>query len=110
MSFLKNKEISGVFFLSGDRHHSEALEAKREGTYPLRELTVSPLTAGTSAHEAEEKNSHRMKGSWVRLKRSFGLLRFRGQGKDRSVTFELRGVDGALLWTKSVGLEELGVE
>lgn len=110
MRFLQRKKIPGVFFLSGDRHHSEALEAPRAGTYPLRELTVSPLTAGTSAHEAEKDNPLRIQGSWVRSRRSFGLLHFRGQGKNRSVTFELRGVDGVPLWSKRLELRDLGVE
>jgi alkaline phosphatase D len=35
--------VQGVLFLSGDRHFSELTRLDREGTYPLYDLTVSPL-------------------------------------------------------------------
>ena len=47
MDFLYANKINGVLFLSGDRHHTEVIKVNREGTYPLYDITVSPLTAGT---------------------------------------------------------------
>lgn len=34
-----------MFFLSGDIHYTHLTERERPGTYPLIELTCSPLTA-----------------------------------------------------------------
>ena len=47
MNFLKEYKINGVLFLTGDRHHSEIIKVERPGTYPLYDITVSPLTSGT---------------------------------------------------------------
>ncbi len=34
------------YLLSGDRHHSEVIKMERPGTYPLYDITVSPLDIG----------------------------------------------------------------
>ncbi|HET9431432.1 MAG TPA: alkaline phosphatase D family protein, partial [Chitinophagaceae bacterium] len=44
MQFLEEYKINGVLFLTGDRHHSEIIKVERPGTYPLYDITVSPLT------------------------------------------------------------------
>ena len=44
LDFLKEEDITGVMFLSGDRHFTELNFDYRKKTYPLYEFTCSPLT------------------------------------------------------------------
>lgn len=55
MDFLKEYKVNGVLFLTGDRHHSEIIKVDRPGTYPLYDITVSPLTSGTHSFGGPEK-------------------------------------------------------
>ncbi|MBY0426962.1 MAG: alkaline phosphatase family protein, partial [Cytophagales bacterium] len=43
---LQANNIKGVLFLTGDRHTTDLTKLNRYGTYPLYDLTVSPLTSG----------------------------------------------------------------
>lgn len=62
MNFLKEYRINGVVFLTGDRHHSEIIKVERPGTYPLFDITVSPLTSGTHVFGGPEKTT--LTGCW----------------------------------------------
>ena len=55
MDFLTEQKINGVLFLTGDRHHSEIIKVERPGTYPLYDITVSPLISGTHVFGAAKK-------------------------------------------------------
>lgn len=57
MDFIASNDIKGVVFLTGDHHHSEIIKMARPGTYPLYDITVSPLTSGTRAFAGPEKNN-----------------------------------------------------
>lgn len=45
LDWLAAARIDGVFFVSGDIHYTHLTERTRPGTYPLTELTCSPLTS-----------------------------------------------------------------
>ena len=51
---LAEANIPGVLFITGDRHHSILHKLDRTGTYPLYDLTISPLTSGPAQPTAEE--------------------------------------------------------
>ncbi len=57
MNFLTTNKVNGVLFMSGDRHHTEIIKVDRPGTYPLFDLTISPLTSGTYKFSGPEKNN-----------------------------------------------------
>jgi alkaline phosphatase D len=66
MEFLETYKITGVIFLTGDRHRSEIIKISRPGTYPLYDITVSPLTSRTYEPGGAEKNiPERVEGSLV---------------------------------------------
>ncbi|MCX6189287.1 MAG: alkaline phosphatase D family protein [Bacteroidetes bacterium] len=52
VQFITDNHISGVIFISGDRHHSELIKKERPaskkapGGYTLYDITSSPLTSG----------------------------------------------------------------
>lgn len=95
---LREEDIKGVVFLSGDVHYSELSRLERPGTYPLHDLTLSPLTAGPSANVAMN-NGLRVPGCLVQG-RNFGLLRFSGPADDRVLSIEIRDSHGKLLNAK----------
>ena len=44
IQFIKENHISGVLFISGDRHHAELIRLQEKDVYPLYDFTTSPLT------------------------------------------------------------------
>jgi alkaline phosphatase D len=102
------RDIRGVVFLSGDRHHSELLRLTPEGGYPLHDFTSSPLTSGANPAERELENDLRVEGTLVRTQ-NFGTLTFSGPRRDRSVELRTYGADGALLWSHTLNARDLRV-
>ena len=45
---ISEERITGVIFLSGDRHFSEVTKLPRYGSYDLHDFTISPLTSHLS--------------------------------------------------------------
>lgn len=106
MHFLKEYNINGVLFLTGDRHHSEIIKVEREGTYPLYDITCSPLTSGTHTFGAAEKNNpYRVLG--IDEKQNYTRFSFSGKRNDRKLTVEYLGVKGEILGSWSVSEKEL---
>jgi alkaline phosphatase D len=106
MNFLKEYNINGVLFLTGDRHHSEIIRVEREGTYPLFDITVSPLTSGTHSFGPREKNNpYRVLG--IDQKQNYGKFNLSGPRGDRKLSVEFFGVKGDKLAEWSVSEKEL---
>jgi alkaline phosphatase D len=106
---LKAREVEGVIFLSGDRHHAE-LNVLRDDPhfYPLYDFTSSPLTSGLAdSAEAERMNPRRVPNTFVTHARNFGVMRVSGPRQDRVMTLEARDTQGALLWSHTVRAREL---
>lgn len=103
---LRAERIPGVLFLSGDKHWTELSRMDREGTYPLYDLTVSPLTAGLSSGWQREQNAHRVEGTLV-TERNFGILDVTGPRADRLLTIRIHAADGSVKWTRQIAASEL---
>jgi alkaline phosphatase D len=93
-----------VVFLSGDRHLTELTRLEREGTYPLYDITISPLSAG--AYADGKANAASVPGTLV-TQRNFALLDFSGPRTDRSMKISVHDTAGALLWTRTITAREL---
>ncbi len=106
MSFLKEYKINGVIFLTGDRHHSEIIKVDRPGTYPLYDITVSPLTSGTHKFGgAEKSNPYRVLG--IDEKQNYAKFSFSGNRNDRKLIVNYFGVKGEKLGEWSISEKEL---
>ena len=106
MNFLKENKINGVLFVTGDRHHSEIIKVDRPGTYPLYDITVSPLTSGTHTFSGPEKNNpYRIFG--LDEKQNYGRFSFSGKRGERKMTVQYLGIKGELLGEWSVTEKEL---
>jgi alkaline phosphatase D len=108
LSFIKERKISGVFFLSGDRHFTELLRLQDSTFYPLYDFTCSPLTAGLSGPKDREANSpYRVPGTGVTDAQNFGLLRFTGKRTDRKAILECWDYTGKQRWTFEIKASDL---
>lgn len=106
MNFLSKNKINGVVFLTGDRHHSEIIKVERAGTYPLYDITASPLTSGTHKFGGVEKNNpFRILG--IDEKQNYSKISFSGAGKQRKMLVEFFGVKGDKLGDWSVSNADL---
>ena len=106
MNFIITYKINGVVFLTGDRHHSEIIKVERPGTYPLYDITVSPLTSGTHSFGGPEKNNpYRVLG--IDEKQNFGKISFSGKRGDRKMTVEYFGIKGDKLGEWGITEKEL---
>ena len=106
MNFIKDYKITGVVFLTGDRHHSEIIKVNRPGHYPLYDITVSALTSGGYPFSTAEKNNpYRVIG--FDQKQNYGKFSFNGTRGNRTMKVEYFGTKGERLGEWSVNEKEL---
>ncbi|TAE46187.1 MAG: alkaline phosphatase family protein, partial [Cytophagales bacterium] len=104
---LKTDNVPGVMFLTGDRHSTDLSMMKREGTYPLYDLTVSPLTAGAVGDRAkDEKNSYRVPNTYFG-ENNFAILEITGKRKERVLKIIVLNAEGKEVWTREIKASEL---
>jgi alkaline phosphatase D len=107
MGFLTAEKISGVIFLTGDRHHSEVIRYERNGNYPLYDVTSSPFTSGVSkVSGVETNNPYRVANTLVEAQ-NYSRVTITGNKDDRKLTVEFVGIKGEKLASWSVGEKEL---
>ena len=106
-TFLDREKINGVIFLTGDRHHSEVIRYERAGSYPLYDVTSSPLTAGVAKPFAQENpNPFRIAGTLVETQ-NYTRVSINGSAGARVAKFEFVDGKGQVLGAWSVNENEL---
>ncbi len=104
---ISNNKIKGVMFLTGDRHFAEMSMMPREGSYPIYDWTVSPLTAGIVSDKVlKEDNKYKVPGSAF-VQNNFGIISFSGNKENRQMKFSLFDINGNELWNKVILKKEL---
>ncbi len=104
---IENK-ISGVIFISGDRHHTNLQKLERNGTYPLYDLTISPLTssAGKPA-DIELKGNTIIKGTELYNSQAFGIMEVSGKRTDRVLKINVFDANGDKKWDYVINAKDL---
>lgn len=102
---ITDARIPGVLFLSGDRHHAELTKMERPGTYPLYDLTTSPLTAGVH-NPGNEANYLRVPGTLFNG-HNFALLKFSGPAKARLMNMQVLNNKGQVVWQQEIKASDL---
>lgn len=105
LSAIENEGISGVVFLTGDRHYTELTKVPRENTYPLYEFTVSPFTSGVKM-EGNYGNKFAVEGTHVQ-DRNYALFEVSGPANDRNLRCTIINKDGKEMWNFSINENEL---
>jgi len=111
IGLLAKEGITGVIFLSGDRHYAELSElpASESGlNYPLYDFTSSPLTSGTFTSATEQDKNPLSVPNTATYVHNFGMLEFSGAGNSRTVSFVLYDKSGKVLWRIKKTAEEVG--
>ena len=97
--------ITGVVFLTGDRHFSELSELTSDDGNTLYDLTVSPLTSST--YKPSGKNTLLVPGT-VAEERNYGTLEFSGPQGDRVMRIVVHDATGKMLWERSIPQPKAG--
>lgn len=105
LSLIRDEKISGVLFLTGDRHHSELTKLEREGDYPLYDFTISSFTAGISPGK-DELNTMRVPGK-ISDEHNFAIFNVSGKTKNRVLKCTVYDVKGKELWDYSIHENDL---
>ncbi|SDL80395.1 alkaline phosphatase D [Catalinimonas alkaloidigena] len=103
---LREVNVPGVIFLTGDRHHTEMSKLERPGTYPLYDLTTSSLTAGV-APPAKDENNYLRDPESLLVEHNFALLSVTGPRTDRMLTIRILDKEGKERWKKEIKASEL---
>ncbi len=112
IQFIIDQKISGVFFLSGDRHHTELLKNEKVTStlgYPLYDLTSSSITAGSSSvlKTAEAQNPQRVENT-LTVENNFCTIIISGPKRgERVLTITCFDAKGIVKWGKSLKESEL---
>jgi alkaline phosphatase D len=106
LRLISRENISGIIFLTGDRHHTELSKLERENLYPLYDLTVSPLTSAPNPQHIEEHNFLRVPKTFVG-ERNFARLNVTGPGNNRLLKIAVFDKSGTELWTRAIKANDL---
>jgi len=106
LAWLGETGIPGVVFLSGDVHYSALFRKQRDQSYPLYELSCSPLTAGARKRDFPDGNPLLVPGTHVR-EQNYCQLDFSGPGDARLLTMSVVDADGNLKWSREIASSEL---
>lgn len=107
LRFLVEHKVDGVFLLTGDRHFTELLKTERPGTYPLYELTCSPLLSGVPSNlDAERAKPQVVPGTFVD-RRNFCAIEFIGPRDARKLVVKSYSPDNKLNWSHELKLADL---
>ncbi len=101
---IADAKVPGVIFLDGDRHFTSMTKLERPGTYPLYDVTISPLTAGT--YNPKENNTLLIPGTQV-TDRNFAIMEVAGPRTDRVLTIRVMDAAGKERWTREIKASEL---
>ena len=102
---IQRLQINGVIFITGDVHHTELSKLDTYNAYPLYDLTVSPLTSGIGAKDAD-KNPLQVGGTLV-VEHNFAKMEVFGTSKDRTLRITIINALGEKKWTKEIKAADL---
>lgn len=104
LSKIEELKIPGVFFFSGDRHHTVLSKMERPNTYPLYDLTCSPLTSGP--YGMNEAN-YFADPATLYVGRNYAMAEITGPQKERTLKFTIYNAQGKEIWTRQIKSSEL---
>ena len=104
-SRIRDEDIHGVVFLTGDRHSSELSALELQSGQTLLDFTCSARTSSTYDH-SQEPNHNRLEGTSVSV-RNYGTLNLSGPRKERVMTFRTFDAEGQMLWERSFAAADL---
>lgn len=102
LAWLAAEKISGLVFLSGDRHNTQVFRLAQSGVPTVYEFSCSPLTSRLSKLDRRERANPRLVKELTVEKRNFGSLEFSGYGVERKLIARCFDSNAKLLWEKLI--------
>lgn len=106
IDLITRNNIPGVMFMSGDVHFAELSKMEREGTYPIYEITSSPLSAGVNSSPIYRANSFHVPGTEY-VGHNFGHITVSGPRGKRVLTMRIVDAAGKDVWVREIQESEL---
>ncbi len=94
MNFIAAEQISGVLFLTGDRHHSEICSYSLSEKYQTYEILSSSLTAGIYKLNEIEKSNPDLLIDLLVEQNNYAKITVRGPAKMRKLHVEFKDTQG----------------
>lgn len=107
LQLLLENEVRGAVLLTGDVHYTVLSRMDRRGTYPLWEITTSPITAGPADFDPADYGNHLAEPGTFFQERNFATLDFAGPRNDRVMKVTVWDVAGEELWSKEIRARDL---
>lgn len=107
LTFIRDNDIPGVLFISGDVHHSVMIKQDNPDFYPFYDYSSSSITAGLFREAKNLVNPMVVDSSLVCDDHNFGLLRFSGPRKNRLLTIETVNAEGKVMWRFQIHQNDL---
>lgn len=107
LNFLSQHRIKGVLFLTGDRHHSEIHVERRDGLYPLYDITTSSLTSGITKISGPELNNPQRLANCLVEENNYARFSISGLKQDRKLKVDFVDKKGITKYTWEVNEKEL---
>jgi alkaline phosphatase D len=105
---IAENKISGVIFISGDRHHTNIQKMDRDGTYPLYDFTISPITSGAGKPVADEyKEKQIVEGTELNNTQNFGIIEISGKRNERVLKVNVFDAEGTKKWDYTINAKDL---
>ncbi len=105
---ISEHKISGVFFISGDRHHTILRKYERAGNYPIYDLTLSSITSGIAKPNIKEIDSPDVvPGTLIEDLQNFGILEVSGERTNRVLKINTYDSAGVKRWEYSINAKDL---
>ncbi len=104
---IAENNISGVLFITGDRHSTVLQKLERAEDYPLYDITISPLSSGTASPTPEElAEAPIVAGTLVKVN-NYAIMEVAGKRTERILTVNVFDADGTLLWSHQINARDL---
>ena len=102
LAWLTKEKISGLLFLSGDRHNTQVFRLKQDGAPVVYEFSCSPFTSRLSKLSKKDRANPRFVADLGVEQRNFGTLEFAGSGKQRKIVACCFDSNGKQLWQRTL--------
>jgi alkaline phosphatase D len=106
IDLITRNNIPGEMFMSGDVHFAELSKLERESTYPIYEITSSPLSAGINSSPIYRANSFNVPGTEY-VGHNFGHITVSGPRGKRVLTMRIVDAAGKDVWVREIQESEL---
>ncbi len=108
MNYINDNKISGVLFLTGDRHFTEMQKVSNIASYPMYDFTCSSFTSGiyNISNKKEFINPTRVNGSLL-MENNFSIIEVNGEKKNRVITFKTFDAQGKEKWKYEINENNL---